>query len=120
MGMMWLVPFERLGEVERLLEEYREKYDERLEYGHERLREAITESGIAQFVKKDALREGKAYGTIGYSAGATAIRGGQQLRNHGEIYLYKWMWNGKEFVQEDAWGGIHIKGRLPEPVIELS
>lgn len=74
--MMWLVPFGRLGEVERLLEEYREKYDERLEYGHERLREAITESGIAQFVKKDALREGKAYGTIGYSAGATAIRGG--------------------------------------------
>lgn len=117
---MWLVPFERLGEVERLLEEYRAKYDGRLKYGHERLREAIIESGIAQFVKKDALHEGKAYGTVGYSSGVTAIRGGQQLCNHGEIYLYKWMWNGKEFVQEDAWGGIHFKVRLPEPVIELT
>lgn len=117
---MWLVPFEQLGEVKKLLEEYREKYDDNLEYGHERLREAITESGIAQFVKKDTLREGKAYGTIGYGVGATAIRGGRQLRNHGEIYLYKWTWNGKDFVQEDAWGCIHIKGFLPEPVIELS
>ena len=81
---MWLVPFEQLGEVNKLLEEYREKYDDNLEYGHERLREAITESGIAQFVKKDALREGKAYGTIGYGVGATAIRGGRQLRNHGK------------------------------------
>lgn len=117
---MWLVPFERLSEVKHLLEEYREKYDGNLEYGHERLREAITESGIARFVKNDALREGKAYGTIGYSVGATAIRGGRQLRNHGEIYLYKWMWNGKEFVQEDAWGGIHFKSHLPEPVIELN
>ena len=117
---MWLVPFERLGEVEHLLEEYREKYDDKLEYGHERLREVIIESGIAQFVNEKALREGKPYGTIGYSASATAIRGGRQLHNHGEIYLYKWMWNGKEFVQEDAWGGIHFKVRLPEPVIELT
>lgn len=117
---MWLVPFERLGEVKRLLEEYRAKYDGRLEYGHDRLRKAIIESGIAQFVKKDALHEGKAYGTVGYSSGATAIRGGQQLRNHGEIYLYKWMWNGNEFETQDAWGGVHIKWILPEPVIELS
>ena len=117
---MWLVPFERLGEIEHLLEEYREKYDDKLEYGHERLREVIIESGIAQFVKKDALSDGKAYGTVGYSSGATAIRGGQQLRNHGEIYLYKGMWNGKEFVTQDAWGGVHSKWRLPEPVIELS
>lgn len=118
--MMWMVPFERRGEVEKLLEEYREKYDEKLEYGHERLREAIIERRIAQFAKEDVLREGAAYGTIGYSIGATAIRDGRQLRNHGEIYLYKWMWNGKEFVTQDAWGGVHSKWRLPEPVIELS
>lgn len=118
--MMRLVPFDRLGEVKELLEEYREKYNDKLKYGHKRLREVIIESGIAQFVKKDVLREGKAYGTIGYSVGTTAIRGGRQLRNHGEIYLYKWTWNGKEFVQKDAWGGIHFKSHLPEPVIELS
>lgn len=118
--MMWMVPFERRGEVEKLLEEYREQYDEDFEYGHERLREAIIERKIAQLVKEDVLREGAAYGAICYSIGATAIRGGRQLRNHGEIYLCKWMWNGREFVQEDAWGGIPIKGRLPKPIIELS
>lgn len=117
---MRLVPFERREEVERLLESYREKYDERLEYGAERLRDEIAERGMAHHSNAGELVEGKRYGCIGYSAGATAIRGGRQLPYHGEIYLYVWVWNGKESVTQDAWGGVHSKGRLPEPVIELS
>ena len=118
--MRWLVPFEKSGAVKAMLEEYRRKYDDRLEYGHERLRDAIIETGLAKFEKESALQEGRVYGTIGYSASATAIRGNRQIPYHGEIYLYKWTWNGKEFMQEDAWGVPHSKRRLPEPVVELS
>lgn len=97
--MMWLVPFEKSGAVKAMLEEYRRTYDDRLEYGHERLRDAIIETGLAKFEKESALQEGRVYGTIGYSASATATRGNRQIPYHGEIYLYKWTWNGKEFMQ---------------------
>lgn len=65
---MRLVPFERREEVERLLESYREKYDERLEYGAERLRDEIAERGMAHHSNAGKLVEGKRYGCIGYSA----------------------------------------------------
>lgn len=117
---MYLVPFENYGKVKMLLEAFRENYDRQLGYGAERLRDEIVERGMANHSNAGELVEGKRYGCIGYSAGATAIRGGRQLPYHGEIYLYVWMWNGKEFVTQDAWGGVHSKGRLPEPVIELS
>lgn len=90
--MMWLVPFEKSGAVKAMLEEYRRTYDDCLEYGHERLRDAIIETGLAKFEKESALQEGRVYGTIGYSASATAIRGNRQIPYHGEIYLYKWTW----------------------------
>lgn len=117
---MRLVPFDRRKEVEQLLELYREKYDERLEFGAERLRDEIVERGMTHRVNAEELAEGKRYGCIGYSVGATAIRCEKQLPYHGEIYLYVWVWNGKEFVTQDAWGGVHSKWRLPEPIIELS
>lgn len=61
---MHLVPFERREEVERLLESYREKYDERLEYGAERLREEIVERGMAHHSNAGELIKGKWYGCI--------------------------------------------------------
>lgn len=117
---MLLVPYEKLAQVNSLLEMCRENYDQRLAYGSERLKEVIVDMGLAKPVKKTELVEGKNYGYIGYSVGATAIRNGEQLRNHGEIYIYRYLWNGTEFETEDGLGGIHFRKQLSEPVIELS
>lgn len=57
---MRLVPFERREEVERLLESYREKYDERLEYGAERLRDEIAERGMAHHSNAGGARRREA------------------------------------------------------------
>ena len=117
---MLLVPYEKLSKVNSLLEMCRENYDKRLAYGAERLKEIILDMGLAQPVKKNDLVEGKSYGYIGYSIGATAIRDGKQLRNHGEIYIYKYTWTGNEFTAVNAWGVRNYKQMLAEPIIELS
>ena len=117
---MKLVPYEKLEQVETLLEMCRENYDLNLTYGWKRLKEMFLDMGLAKLAQKSDLVVGKSYGYIGYSAGATAIRNGKQLRNHGEIYIYQYKWNGTDFVAENALGGICFLAALPDPVIELS
>lgn len=116
---MYLILKDKLPKVRQMLDEVRLKYDTNLSYGAARLREMLIESGMAQVTSKDSLIKGHAYGCIEYSLGATAIRDGRQLPNHGEIYLYKYWWDGQQFYTVNAWDVASFRQMLGHPVIEL-
>lgn len=119
--MIIIIPAKYRNEVDRRIDAIREKDEpKRLEYDCEKLKEAL----IAEFGEvsdSDALVCGRNYGVIGYSPMATAIRRGEAIPYHGEIYLYVWTYcEDGMFRTTNAWGGTLDK-RLPgSPIIELA
>lgn len=116
---MYLVRFEKHDAVNKLLEEFRDKYDRNLGYGAQLLCAEIISMGLGSEVSKKDLVVRRYYGEIGYSVGATAIRKGEAIPYHGEIYIHVYHWNGREFVTENAWGVQSFRGTLCDPVIEI-
>jgi hypothetical protein len=115
-----IVPNEHYGEVNRRIEAIREADEpKRLEYDCENLKDSLINNFGVPCGRKD-LVVGRRYGVLGYSMSANAVRKGEVIRNHGEIYLYVWTYHEDGvFRQTDAWSGIH-ESRIPGcPLIEL-
>lgn len=115
-----IVPAAHYDEVRRRIGVIRNMdKPKRLGYDCKKLNEElINDFGVA--ASEDALSVGRRYGVIGYSPSANAIRNGEVIRNHGEIYLYAWTYcEDGAFRQDDAWGGAY-ESLLPGcPLIEL-
>lgn len=115
-----IVPAEYKDQVDRWINVIREKDEpKRLENDCENLKEALAHE-FGRESGRDALVCGRNYGVIVYSPMATAIRNGNSIPYHGEIYLCVWTYcEDGMFRTTNAWG-VTTERRLPgSPIIEL-
>ncbi len=119
-SLVVIVPEEHHQEVVRRIEAIRAKDQaKRLEYDCEKLKESVAqELGVVS--DRESLQVGKRYGVLLYSKLANAVRHGEVIPYHGEIYLAVWTYyeDGK-FYQQDAWGGVHESNLPGCPLVEL-
>lgn len=115
-----IIPEKHYAEAQSRLDAIRERNERsQLEYDCEKLKEGlINDFGVIS--ERTELIPGKRYGRIRFSPMATAVRKGECIPNHGEIYIDIWRYcEDGVFRTENAWGAVY-ENHLPGcPMIEI-